>query len=62
MLQTVKNYKATKSGQAAYAYIQFDSMNGKEKFKRAFKIGAIRRCVLKCEGRHNEINYKYLGD
>lgn len=37
-------------------------MNGKEKFQRAFKIGAVRRCVLKCEGRQNEIKHKYLGE
>ena len=61
MLEKVKQYKERKSGQCVYAYIQFDSMNGKEKFLRAYKIGAVRRCVLKCEGRKDEISHKYLG-
>ena len=36
-------------------------MNGKEKFQRAFKIGAIRRCALRCEGRNDLLKHKYLG-
>ena len=62
MLETVKEYKEHKSGQGAYAYIQFDSMNGKTKFQRAFKIGAVRRCALRCEGRNDVLQHKYLGE
>jgi hypothetical protein len=36
-------------------------MNGKKKFLKALKISRCQRCVLRCKGRSNEIEHKYLG-
>lgn len=55
MLETFNEYKNEKSDLSAYAYIQFVSMNGRDKFLNAFKIGACERCYLRCKGREKEI-------
>lgn len=60
MLKTFNEYKKEKSDLSAYAYIQFVSMNGRDKFLNAFKIGACKRCYLRCKGREREIAHKYI--
>ena len=43
-----------------YAYIQFTSMNGKEKFLKAMDVNSCRRCCIRCKGQTDTIEHKYL--
>lgn len=36
-------------------------MNGKEKFIKAFEIGACRRCLIRCSKESYKLDHKYLG-
>ena len=61
MLNTIQSYKEKKSGQCAYVYIQFESMNGYEKFKSALDINKVKRFFMRQSGRQHKIAHKYLG-
>ena len=47
MMDAVQQYKENKSGQSAYAYIQFESMNGYKKFKNAMDINWLKRFYMR---------------
>ena len=49
-MDSVQKYKENKSAQSAYAYIQFESMNGFEKFKSALDINALKRFYIRQRG------------
>jgi len=64
LLIELKKLKDKKQGQCVETYIQFQSMNGKQKFLDSFKIGSCRRdCIMKCGccGKRSDIEHKYLG-
>ena len=35
-------------------------MNGKEKFIKALNISSCRRCILRCQKKHDAISHKYI--
>ena len=35
-------------------------MTGKEKFLKAMDISSCRRCIMRCQKRHDEIAHKYI--
>ena len=45
---------------ARYAYVQFQSMNGKQKFLKAMDIGCWKRCRLRCSNKLGPIEHKYI--
>ena len=46
--------------EARYAYVQFQSMNGKDKFLKAMDIGCCTRCCMKCKKTDDLIAHKYM--
>ena len=54
-LEKLKTYAATHPQKAVVAYIQFQSMNGKEKFLRAMQKSQWR---LPCMPKQNKMDYK----
>lgn len=46
--------------QPVIAFIQFQSMNGVDKFQNAMNISKAKRCCLICICRKHQIRHKYL--
>ena len=46
--QQVADYIAKAKPRAVYVYIQFQSMNGKQKFLQAMKVSPAKRCMINC--------------
>lgn len=61
ILKQGNSYKETNPASCRYAYVQFQSMNGKKKFLKAMNIGCCKRCWIRCQGKQDEIAHKYLG-
>ena len=55
ILKKGNEYKENNVASARYAYVQFQSMNGKEKFIKALDIGCCKRCILRCQKKHDVI-------
>ena len=36
-------------------------MNGKAKFLKAMNISSCRRCIIRCQGKQDTIEHKYIG-
>ena len=60
ILKKGNEYKENNTATARYAYIQFQSMNGKNKFIKAMDINCCKRCCLRCQKKHDEIAHKYI--
>jgi len=61
ILKDGNEYKENNPANCRYAYIQFQSMNGKQKFLKAMDINSCRRCMLRCKKQQDTIEHKYLG-
>ena len=61
LLKAEKEYMNENKPMCVYSYIQFQSMNGKEKFMKAMNIGCCKRNLMICRGEKDEIDHKYLG-
>lgn len=60
-LQKVHEWQANNEPTAVYAFIQFESMNGKNKFLDAMEMSCLKKfCVrrIMCQDKQNA--YKYL--
>ena len=60
IMKKVNEYKENNVATCRYAYIQFQSFNGKEKFRKAMNLGRCRRCCVRCRGLGGEIEHKYI--
>jgi hypothetical protein len=57
----ITEYKKMKIENNIYTFLQFQSMNGKQKFLDALDIHPLRRCCINCCGNKKDIEHKYLG-
>ena len=60
ILKKGNEYKENNVASARYAYVQFQSMNGKDKFIKALDINCCKRCILRCQKKQDVIAHKYL--
>ena len=60
IMKKVSEYKENNVATCRYAYIQFQSFNGKEKFRKAMSLGSCRRCCMRCQGFGGDITHKYM--
>ena len=61
ILKQGNEYKQNNPASARYAFVQFQSMNGKNKFLKAMDINACQRFWLRCKKKDESIADKYLG-
>ena len=59
ILADLKQLKEKRQGQCVYSYIQFQSMNGKQKFMKAMSVGRCRR-FFTCGDR--SLRIRHLGN
>ena len=61
VLKEGNEYKSNNPASCRYAYVQFQSMNGKKKFIEAMDVNGCKRCIMKCRKKDDVIAHKYLG-
>ena len=61
ILKAANDYKKKEPAECRYAYIQFLSMNGKEKFLDAYKRGYCKRCKVAICGVDKKDSHKMIG-
>ena len=60
ILKAGNEYKENNPAACRYAYVQFQSMNGKKKFLKAMDINCCRRGIMRCKKQDDEIAHKYI--
>ncbi len=57
-LKEMEDYAMKHKQRGAVVFAEFKSMNGKQKFLKAFKVSTCRRCIMSCSGLFGKISHK----